>query len=343
MGHLRMMSATQPFLSGAISKTVNMPEAATAEDIEDVYLQGWKLGLKAIAIYRDGSKRSQPLSTGKKKDDSANANIPTAGEAPVFELTGEPKPYRRRLPDERRAVTHKYQVAGHEGYITVGLYPDGQPGEIFLKMAKEGSTVSGLMDTLATMTSIALQYGVPLRDLVNKFTHVRFEPSGFTGNPEVPIAKSIVDYIFRWMGSRFLSKDDRDALGIIGGEIVSEAPAKPSAQLGAFDEPEDDSDPTAAVAPPLTSTSSEAEGGVRPAGLGILGANGSASANGASTANGTSPADGKPQVIASLGAGQRIAFSVSADSPSCMDCGSIMVRNGSCYKCLNCGATSGCS
>ncbi len=337
MGHLRMMSATQPFLSGAISKTVNMPEAATAEDIEDVYLQGWKLGLKAIAIYRDGSKRSQPLSTGKKKDNSTTANTPTAGEAPVFELTGEPKPYRRRLPDERRAVTHKYQVAGHEGYITVGLYPDGQPGEIFLKMAKEGSTVSGLMDTLATMTSIALQYGVPLRDLVNKFTHVRFEPSGFTGNPEVPIAKSIVDYIFRWMGSRFLSKDDRDALGIIGGEIVSEALATPSAQLAAFDGPEDERDLTSAVAPPISSTSSEGEGGVRPAGLGVVGANGSAPANGAATAN------GKPQVIASLGAGQRIAFSVSADSPSCMDCGSIMVRNGSCYKCLNCGATSGCS
>ena len=186
MGHLRMMSAAQPFLSGAISKTVNMPESATAEDIEDVYMQGWKLGLKAIAIYRDGSKRSQPLSTGKKKEAAAEANTPTAGDATGFELTGEPKPYRRRLPDERRAVTHKYQVAGHEGYITVGLYPDGQPGEIFLKMAKEGSTVSGLMDTLATMTSIALQYGVPLRDLVNKFTHVRFEPSGFTGNPRYP-------------------------------------------------------------------------------------------------------------------------------------------------------------
>ncbi len=235
MGHLRMMSATQPFLSGAISKTVNMPEAATAADIEDVYLQGWKLGLKAIAIYRDGSKRSQPLSTGKKKDAAAESNTPAAGAAPALELTGEPKPYRRRLPDERRAITHKYQVAGHEGYVTVGLYPDGQPGEIFLKMAKEGSTVSGLMDTLATMTSIALQYGVPLRDLVSKFTHVRFEPSGFTGNPEVPIAKSIVDYIFRWMGSRFLSKDDRDALGIIGGALANQAPSGLSPQLGAFD------------------------------------------------------------------------------------------------------------
>ncbi len=333
MGHLRMMSATQPFLSGAISKTVNMPEAATAQDIEDVYLQGWKLGLKAIAIYRDGSKRSQPLSTGKKKDDSAPIT-PTTGEATVFELTGEPKPYRRRLPDERRAVTHKYQVAGHEGYITVGLYPDGQPGEIFLKMAKEGSTVSGLMDTLATMTSIALQYGVPLRDLVNKFAHVRFEPSGFTGNPEVPIAKSIVDYIFRWMGSRFLSKDDRDALGIMGGEIVSGATAVSSPQLTAFDPADQAPDPTAAAAPLASSTSSEGESGERPSNLAT-----GASDVAAARRNGSN----NPKVVASLGAGQRIAFSVSADSPSCMDCGSIMVRNGSCYKCLNCGATSGCS
>ena len=215
-----MMGAVQPFLSGAISKTVNMPEAATAEDIEDVYLQGWKLGLKAIAIYRDGSKRSQPLSTGKKKD--ADGAIAAAAAASVVaQLTGEPKPYRRRLPDERRAVTHKFQVAGHEGYITVGLYPDGQPGEIFLKMAKEGSTVSGLMDSLATMTSLALQYGVPLRDLTNKFAHVRFEPAGFTGNSEIPIAKSIVDYVFRWMGSRFLPRDQREALGLIGSASES--------------------------------------------------------------------------------------------------------------------------
>ena len=214
MGHVRMMGATQPFLSGAISKTVNMPEAATAEEIADVYMEGWKLGLKAIAIYRDGSKRSQPLSTGKKKDkDEVEKSADRAAAPMQAGLAGEPKPYRRRLPDERRAITHKFQVSGHEGYITVGLYPDGQPGEIFLKMAKEGSTVSGLMDSLATMTSIALQYGVPLRDLVNKFAHMRFEPAGFTGNAEIPIAKSIVDYVFRWMGSRFLSKDERDALG----------------------------------------------------------------------------------------------------------------------------------
>jgi ribonucleoside-diphosphate reductase alpha chain len=330
MGHLRMMSATQPFLSGAISKTVNMPENATAEDIEDVYMQGWKLGLKAIAIYRDGSKRSQPLSTGKKKEAKAEASTPAADEATGFELTGEPKPYRRRLPDERRAVTHKYQVAGHEGYITVGLYPDGQPGEIFLKMAKEGSTVSGLMDTLATMTSIALQYGVPLRDLVNKFTHVRFEPSGFTGNSEVPIAKSIVDYIFRWMGSRFLSKDDRDAIGILGGEVVPEAPTAATPQLGVFGSADGPSDSTAAATPPASSSSSGGEGGGRPL---------AQAAHAETSTNG----NGSAAVVASIGGGQRIAFSVSADSPSCMDCGSIMVRNGSCYKCLNCGSTSGCS
>jgi ribonucleoside-diphosphate reductase alpha chain len=337
MGHLRMMGAVQPFLSGAISKTVNMPEAATAEDIEDVYLQGWKLGLKAIAIYRDGSKRSQPLSTGKKKDGDTAARSSTAGEAPVAVLTGEPKPYRRRLPDERRAVTHKFQVAGHEGYITVGLHPDGQPGEIFLKMAKEGSTVSGLMDTLATMTSIALQYGVPLRDLVSKFGHVRFEPSGFTGNAEIPIAKSTVDYIFRWLGSRFLPKDDRDALGIIGGgEVVAEAPpdaAQPHLTLASTEGPA----PIVAATPPAPSPSSGGEGGDRPTASdqGRI-----ANGNGGHVANGSA---GATVSFQAPGGGPKLAFSVSADSPSCAECGSIMVRNGSCYKCLNCGATSGCS
>jgi ribonucleoside-diphosphate reductase alpha chain len=341
MGHLRMMSATQPFLSGAISKTVNMPEHATAEDIEDVYLQGWKLGLKAIAIYRDGSKRSQPLSTGKKTAAAAEAVAPTA-DSPGLEPTSEPKPYRRRLPDERRAVTHKFQVAGHEGYITVGLYPDGQPGEIFLKMAKEGSTVSGLMDTLATMTSIALQYGVPLRDLVSKFAHVRFEPSGFTGNPEVPIAKSIVDYIFRWMGSRFLSKDDRDALGILGGAVVAEIPSAVASGPGSIDLATGFADSTAAEPPPAPSTSSGGEGGDRPM-PSASAAWGTTAAAGGHASNGNGSRGGNGTAIPSLAAGPRLAFSVSADSPSCMDCGSIMVRSGSCYKCLNCGATSGCS
>src|SRR3954453_9380678 len=219
MGHVRMMGAIQPFLSGAISKTVNMPEAATVEEIEKVYLEGWKLGLKAIAIYRDNSKRSQPLSTGKKKDSdavSADSEVVEQLRKQLAAAQAEAaKPHRRRLPSERTAVTHKFDIAGHEGYITVGLYPDGQPGEIFLKMAKEGSTVSGLMDTFATTVSVALQYGVPLRDLVNKFAHVRFEPSGFTGNAEIPIAKSIVDYIFRWLGSRFLGPDDKATLGLV--------------------------------------------------------------------------------------------------------------------------------
>ena len=232
MGHVRMMAAVQPFLSGAISKTVNMPEAATPGDIEQVYLEGWRLGLKAIAIYRDNSKRSQPLSTGRKKD--ANAAVEIAAEQAIAAATAElttrvaelerslasaqaeaKKPHRRRLPSERQSVTHKFEIAGHEGYITVGCYPDGQPGEMFVRMAKEGSTVAGLMDSMAISVSVALQYGVPLRDLVNKFAHVRFEPSGFTGNPEIPIAKSIVDYIFRWLGSRFLPKEDREALGIL--------------------------------------------------------------------------------------------------------------------------------
>jgi ribonucleoside-diphosphate reductase alpha chain len=215
MGHVRMMGAIQPFLSGAISKTVNMPEAATAEEIEQVYLEGWKQGLKAIAIYRDNSKRSQPLSTSKKSGSDAVETETVAKLKKELEKAQAEAalPHRRRLPAERTAVTHRFDIAGHEGYITVGLYPDGQPGEIFLKMAKEGSTVSGLMDSFATTVSVALQYGVPLRDLVNKFAHVRFEPSGFTGNQEIPIAKSIVDYIFRWLGSRFLSTRRRRRSG----------------------------------------------------------------------------------------------------------------------------------
>ena len=231
MGHVRMMGAIQPFISGAISKTVNMPEAATAEEIERVYLEGWKLGLKAIAVYRDNSKRSQPLSTSKKSGDStadaADTEVVEKLRKQLAKAQAEAGlPHRRRLPSERTAVTHKFEISGHEGYITVGLYPDGQPGEIFLKMAKEGSTVSGLMDSFATTVSVALQYGVPLRDLVNKFAHVRFEPSGFTGNQEIPIAKSTVDYIFRWLGSRFLSPDDRATLGLIDrSAIVADAPA----------------------------------------------------------------------------------------------------------------------
>jgi ribonucleoside-diphosphate reductase alpha chain len=191
MGHIRMMAAAQPFLSGGISKTVNLPKDATVEDVEQAYIEGWRLGLKSLAIYRDGSKRTQPLNT--KADKVEEAVVPVA----------EAAPRRRKLPDVRDAKTHKFSIAGHDGYLTVGLYEDGTPGEVFLKMSKEGSTVSGLMDTIAVMTSLSLQYGVPLKALVDKFSHTRFEPSGFTGNPDIPMAKSVTDYVFRWLGLNF--------------------------------------------------------------------------------------------------------------------------------------------
>jgi ribonucleoside-diphosphate reductase alpha chain len=384
MGHIRMMGAIQPFISGAISKTVNMPEAATAEEIEQVYLEGWKQGLKAIAIYRDNSKRSQPLSTGKKKD--GDAAVEDVDSAAVAELrrqlavaqTEAGKPHRRRLPSERTAVTHKFDIAGHEGYITVGLYPDGQPGEIFLKMAKEGSTVSGLMDSFATTVSVALQYGVPLRDLVNKFAHVRFEPSGFTGNSEIPIAKSIVDYIFRWLGSRFLSDDDKANLGLIDRSSIVETPPTGGltasgpigfAAAAALPNASPESAPAAASTPPAgdpsrtgpsdqpkaTAVATEAASGGTEADhakallasdaspvreeLAVI-ANGKANGH-AANGNGGSKLNGGGMTL-NLG-GVKVAFATQADAPSCMDCGSIMVRNGSCYKCLNCGSTSGCS
>ncbi|MFM8628917.1 MAG: vitamin B12-dependent ribonucleotide reductase, partial [Candidatus Limnocylindrus sp.] len=315
MGHVRMMAATQPFLSGAISKTVNMPEAATAEDIESVYLEGWKLGLKAIAIYRDGSKRSQPLNTSKKKDEPAASSNVLVG-------TGVT---RRRLPVERTAITHRFDIAGQEGYLTVGLYEDGQPGEIFLKMAKEGSTVSGLVDTFATTVSVALQYGVPLRDLVNKFAHVRFEPSGFTGNAEIPIAKSIVDYVFRYLGSRFLPESDRAALGLQeradGGPLLGSLPS--TVRVGAATDscgPNCSCGKGGGTASATTSAPVELKAAT-PA---------KAAAPAASSAG---------QVLASAGLG----FQNQSDAPSCPECGAIMVRNAACYKCMTCGTTSGCS
>jgi len=254
MGHLRMMGAVQPFLSGAISKTVNMPEDATVEQVEEAYLEAWKLGLKALAIYRDGSKRSQPLNTSMKESKQA-------AEAS--------KPVRRRLPDERQSITHKFSVAGHDGYLTVGMYDDGTPGEIFVRMAKQGSVVSGLMDTVATAISVSLQYGVPLKVLVDKFSHSRFEPSGFTNNPQIPIAKSIVDYIFRWLGYKFMKSEE-----------LAQGEAAPAADAGQ---------------------------------------------------------------VAAIQAHERQVFQTQADAPPCPECGTIMVRNAACYKCLNCGTTNGCS
>ena len=284
LGHVKMMAAAQPFISGAISKTVNVPSDTAPGEIEQAYVESWKMGLKAVAIYRDGCKRSQPLNTGK---DQPKAKLEAVAEAAVAEA---PRAVRRRLPDERRAITHKFSIAGHDGYLTVGMYEDGQPGEIFLVMAKEGSVVSGLMDCFATAVSLALQYGVPLQVLIDKFSHVRFEPSGFTNNTEIPIAKSIIDYIFRWLGSKFLGREAAQAIGVH---------MKPEA-----------GDAGNAIPVALH------PGPSGPVSLGAMGHDASRSP---------------------------FAFRPDEDAPPCPDCGSIMVRNGACYKCLNCGSTSGCS
>ncbi len=261
MGHVRMMAAVQPFISGAISKTINMPEDSTVEDIMNAYTESWRLGLKAVAIYRDNSKRVQPMSSGAGTNGKKVAAV-TVEEKIVY------RPLRRKLPDERQAITHKFSIGGHEGYITVGLYEDGQPGEIFITMAKEGSTISGLMDGFATAISFSLQYGVPLKFLADKFSHVRFEPSGWTGNQQVPYAKSILDYIFRWMGAKFIGPEYGQSEA---GETTRLRPTEPQPQ-------------------------------------------------------------------------QSLPFGpVIEDAPLCSECGGLMTRNGSCYKCENCGGTSGCS
>jgi ribonucleoside-diphosphate reductase alpha chain len=270
MGHIKMIGAVQPFLSGAISKTVNVPKDATVEEIQQAYLDAWRLGAKAVSIYRDGSKRTQPLNTSRG---AAAAAVPAADAAPR----------RRKLPDERAAITHKFDIAGHEGYITVGLFEDGQPGEIFLVMAKEGSTISGFADAFAQAISYALQYGVPLQDLVDKFSHVRFEPSGMTKNPDVRFAKSIVDYIFRWLAAKFLSPEAQFRAGVNNRDEVASSPE----QL------------------PLDVTSTARTVAPRPASF--------------------------------------AAIQNQEDAPPCSTCGSIMVRSGACYKCTNCGTTSGCA
>jgi ribonucleoside-diphosphate reductase alpha chain len=284
MGHIKMMGATQPFISGAISKTVNVPKEASVEEIEQAYLESWRLGAKAISIYRDGSKRTQPLNTSR---DAKTTQVPPTGQAAfdqaVAAAVAARAPQRRKLPDERHALTHKFDIAGHEGYITVGLFEDGQPGEIFLVMAKEGSTISGFADAFAQAISYALQYGVPLQALVDKFSHVRFEPSGMTKNPDVRFAKSIVDYIFRWMASKFLSPEAQYVAGVNNRDDVVE--------------------PAAAIPePPAPRT-------VAP----------------------------EPKVSAFA------AMQNQEDAPPCTTCGSIMVRSGACYKCANCGTTSGCA
>ena len=275
MGHVKMMGAVQPFISGAISKTINMPTDATVEEIMHAYMESWKLGLKAIAVYRDGSKRTQPLNTSKDKEEK-KATVTESKDARVL---------RRKLPDERRSITHKFDIAGHEGYIIAGMYEDGQPGEIFITMSKEGSTISGLMDSFATAISIALQYGVPLQGLVDKFSHMRFEPSGFTKNPDIPMAKSIMDYIFRWLASKFLDGEAQQEAGVVRHDPVEEVAQKKVVSITAH-----------------------------------------------------APRGGAP--VASISS---ITSLYQQDAPPCSDCGAIMIRSGACYKCMNCGAVSGCS
>jgi ribonucleoside-diphosphate reductase alpha chain len=319
MAHLRMMAAVQPLLSGAISKTVNMPQESTVEDVMNVYIEGWKLGLKAVAIYRDGSKRSQPLSTSKNNGESAaTASGAEAGtlKARLAELEAELEnlrvrlgtPKRHRLPDTRHAVTHKFDIAGHEGYITVGLFENEQPGELFITMAKEGSTIGGLMDTIGTLVSLALQYGVPLETLVNKFAHQRFEPSGFTKNPDIPIAKSISDYLFRWLGHGFIP-GYREASAPIAGQ--AELPLKEVAEQECK-----------AVNRPVKELEQTGDQPPRPA---------PASCN---------PADDAATPVQQL---NRTVQHFMQDAPICDICGAITVRNGACYKCLNCGNSMGCS
>ncbi|HEX6504904.1 MAG TPA: vitamin B12-dependent ribonucleotide reductase [Terriglobales bacterium] len=302
MGHLRMMAAAQPFISGAISKTVNLPEAATVEEIMEAYIQSWKLGLKAVAIYRDGCKKSQPLSAaGTKTAVSGKEDTRTGMSAPQVEeenLNAPPRAVRHKLQDERASITHKFNIAGHEGYITVGLYPNGEPGELFITMAKEGSTVSGLMDSFALTASIALQHGVPLKLLCEKFAHTRFEPQGWTSNPDIGYAKSIMDYIFRWLHARFLTGQQQMLFDNLRPKSAALPEAPSIGDLnGAAGPTTNDQRPTTASGNPGTGHIADALAG-----------------------------------LIDLG-----------DAPSCHVCGSIMVRNGSCYKCMSCGSTSGCS
>jgi ribonucleoside-diphosphate reductase alpha chain len=293
-----MMAAAQPFISGAISKTVNLPNNASVDDIMETYLQAWKLGVKAVAVYRDGCKQSQPLSAAGSKTALSEKSSASSVSSVVEEenLNAPPRAVRHKLQEERASITHKFKVGDHEGYITVGMYPDGEPGELFVTMAKEGSTVSGLMDSFALAVSIALQHGVPLKLFCEKFAHTRFEPSGWSGNAEIGYAKSIMDYIFRWLQLRFLTGQQQL---LFENLRLRPAGAPQPEGTGSQDAP-----------PPVR----RPEAGTREPGPGSIHA-----------------ADALSSIV-DLG-----------DAPSCSFCGSIMTRNGSCYRCMSCGSTSGCS
>lgn len=332
--HLKMMGAAQPFISGAISKTVNLPNECTVGDITDAYIQAWKMGLKCVAIYRDGSKRSQPLNT-KKTNEGANATTEPSSElAKIKELEAEVvkwreqagQPLRRRLPETRTAITHKFDIAGHEGYLTVGLFEDSQPGELFITMAKEGSTIGGLMDSIGTLTSMALQYGVPLEALVKKFAHQRFEPSGFTKNPEIRNAASITDYVFRWM-----------ALQFIPGYREANSPNRNQPELAIPGLLEEIKKKVNRPVPELPlSEESDTAFALKPATVSPL-TNGNGNGNGKHQGNGGAHSH---REVTSLS--DSIAH-FQQDAPTCPSCGHVAVRNGACYKCLNCGESLGCS
>ncbi len=306
MGHLKMMGAVQPFISGAISKTVNMPQEATVEDIADAYTQAWHLGIKALAIYRDGSKTAQALRTDAKRE--GPVDIDTRVEQAVAKALADAGPRRRRMPRERQSITHKFSIGGHEGYITAGMYEDGTVGEIFLTdIGKEGSTLRGMMNSFATAISIALQYGVPLETLVRKFSHMRFDPEGITGNPEIPFAKSMPDYIMRWLASRFLDAETQEELGILTPEVRARQAAEQTAQgLVSSD--------TAGPGAAETTTASAGESQAAPAASALT--------------------DSPPVVPARL---QGLDL-----GPACSQCGGMMQRTGSCYTCSSCGNNTGC-
>jgi ribonucleoside-diphosphate reductase alpha chain len=314
MGHLEMMGAVQPFISGAISKTVNLPQEATIEDIADAYTQAWHLGIKALAIYRDGSKTAQALRTDAQKETKAPADVDVLIEEAVSKALAEAGPRRKRMPRERQSITHKFSIGGHEGYITAGMYEDGSIGEIFLTdIGKEGSTLRGMMNSFATAISIALQYGVPLETLVQKFCYMRFDPEGVTTNPEIPFAKSMPDYIMRWLASRFLDASVQEELGILTPAVRARQAAQETAQsVSASDTAGPSSDD-----PPATASTPKASGG-----------------NGGSSAPTASLTDTPPVVPARL---QGLDL-----GPACSQCGGMMQRTGSCYTCSSCGNNTGC-
>ncbi len=314
MGHIKMMGAVQPFLSGAISKTVNLPETATVDDIADAYLQAWRLGIKALAIYRDGSKTAQALRTDAQKDAPAPPTSEADIDKAVAEALAKAPPKRRRMPRERESITHKFSIGGHEGYITAGKYEDGSIGEIFLTdIGKEGSTLRGMMNSFATAISIALQYGVPLETLVRKFSYMRFEPEGMTSNPEIPFAKSMPDYIMRWLASRFLDADLQEELGILTPAVR----ARQAAQDAASSHSSDTATPSATTTGP-----SSGEGN---------GNGGTTTAPRPATSALTDSPPVRPAVRKGLDLG-----------PACQQCGGMMQRTGSCYTCSSCGFNTGC-